>query len=183
MKWPAAPCVIPAQLAPPEGFLEDVQRVADRHYKVLAGEDEDEIFDEDNTLSTSVFPLCAGRGPVTPHIDEMDGEAAGRLVYGWVIKSEGHRLHVEGKTPPEGLELKAGDVYVIEPLVRHWTTAPNWWSELIFAVAVTPPETRTPKKLAEDYFWSVHKALSDHEFAKKKAAADEYASYRGIGSI
>lgn len=178
--WPAVPCVIPTKTLPTEGLMEMVQRVALKHY---ADDPEGELTGEEGSLSTHVFPLCAGRGSVTPHVDDLDGEAEGRLVYGWVLKSEGHRLHVEGKTPPEGLLLSAGDVYVIEPLVRHWTVAPHWWSELIFAVAVVPPEERSPEKLAHDYFWTVLKAVNDHEHEQARREAEERAAYHSIESL
>lgn len=169
------PTVYPVRVLPSAPVLAWVQGLADAHY---AGDTE--AYDDESTLSLAVNPLCASLGPVRKHIDFLDGDAAGKLVYGWVIRSDGHKVHTEDC--PEGLLLQSGDLYCIDPLVPHWTTCPSPDSELIFAVAVTPPDSRTPKKLAQDFRMTIIVASIDQVRADRQARDNEALTFRGVSA-
>lgn len=143
------------------------QARADAHYPNAHGQ-----------LALEVGSLCASLGPVERHIDDLDGEAAGKLIYGWVLRSDGHRLHT--RDTADGWSLSVGDVYCIHPLVEHWTTCPDEDSELIFDVSIKLPHEDPPEKVAALLKQGLIMSIGEHECARKKAAADERFSYRSI---
>lgn len=144
---PLVPAVTRTRSIPSATVLDFVQATADAAYSSRTANDPQQ-------LATAVDPICAIRGPVPRHTDDMQGVAAGMRIYGLVLRSDGHVLHSE-RLPPAGIELRAGDLYCIDPFDPHWTTAPSEAAELIFAVAICPPERRTPHKLAHDFLWTV----------------------------
>jgi hypothetical protein len=166
-----APSVHSFGILPTAPVLSWVQGMADAHF---AGEGE--VYDQDSELALPVYPFCASLGAVRPHTDELDGEAVGKLVYGWVLRSDGHRVHT--LDCPDGLPLAAGDLYCIDPLVRHWTTCPTPNAQLIFMVSITPPDARTPKKLTSDFRMDAIVACIEAQRAAQREV--EVATYRGI---
>jgi hypothetical protein len=168
------PTVFPVGVYPSWSTRTWAQGLADRHFS-----GEGEGYDDEATLTLEVEPLCASEGAVRRHIDELEGEAAGKLVYGWVVRSDGHRLHTQDR--PEGLPLMEGDLYCIDPLVPHWTSCPTPRSELIFAVAITPPASHPPRKIAKGLRLNVIAAQVEHQRSAQRAAADEAFALRGVG--
>lgn len=170
-QWRNLPQVFKTRVLPPPQPLAWLQSIVDRHIAVYGEQLPIEGCD----------PFCATAGGVRPHIDELEGEAEGKLVYGWIVRSDGHMLHTEDR--PEGILLEAGDLYCIHPLVRHWTTAPLLSSQLIFGVQVTPPEARTPRKLAEDYRMTLIVASVEAMRAAQMGEQAERFRFRGIESF
>jgi hypothetical protein len=109
-------------------------------------------------FETDAFEICAAKGPVKPHTDDHPG-TDGMRIHGLVLRSDGHRLHTDALHAAgvvEGIELKAGDLYVMDVTDRHWTTVPEgaYDAQLIFSVYIMAEDGRKPKALAHDIFWS-----------------------------
>lgn len=156
--------------------MEWVQRVATLHHEEGGGS-------EDGELSTAWFPICASLGPVAGHIDTFDGEEIGKLIYGLVLKSDGHVLHT--RSHPEGMPLSVGDLYSLDPHDWHWTTCPNADSELIFAATFlhhTDPRYGKPNKIAHDLRWEVLAQSIECARQVRRELEIDQAAMRGVGS-
>lgn len=62
-------------------------------------------------------------GHVNPHTDDQTADMA---IVGFVLDADGHKL-VHGD---QALELRIGDIYVLNPLERHGVLAPHHLSTL-----------------------------------------------------
>lgn len=98
------------------------------------------------SADTELRDLCASKGPVRIHTDVG---RPGMFVVGMVWRSDGHRLHV-GIGDKEGTELRAGDFYMLDPKVPHWTDCPSPDGWLIFSPHITLLDKRSVRKLASD---------------------------------
>jgi len=108
---------------------------------------------DDETADTYLPGLYACRRAVERHQD-LEGAKPGMHVYGLVIRSDGHRLHsdrLDAAGCPEGLPLKAGDFYDLDPYDPHWTTIPAGVAaaDLIFYVEGEMPDDRSLGEVAE----------------------------------
>lgn len=175
------PRIIPKQELPTPEIMALVQRVADRHYEEGPG--------EDSELSTERYPICASLGPVTAHTDEFEGQSIGKLIYGLVLRSDGHLLHTDSMGG-HGFPISTGDVYELHPFDRHWTTTPDPEGQLIFAAAFIGPDDsrfRRLERIAHDLRWETLKAMIEFESDMEKAAkldkAMERERLRGIASV
>lgn len=135
---------------PTPGLMAWAQRIADDAYGTARL--------VHHGFETDAFEICAARGPVRPHTDDHPG-TDGMRIHGLVLRSDGHRLHTDALHAAgrkEGLELKAGDLYVMDVADRHWTTVPDGsdGAQLIFSVYIMAEDGRKPKDLAHDIFWS-----------------------------
>lgn len=144
------PRIVPQRLDLPAAVMEWVQGVAERAYAAPRSGNE--------LLETDAVQVCAIKGPVPRHTDNHPG-TSGMTVVGQVLRSDGHVLHTEAMGG-EGHELRAGDVYFIDPGDPHWTTVPpdRPEAELIFTVYIMFEDARTPAKLAHDFRWELIKA-------------------------
>lgn len=62
-------------------------------------------------------------GHVNPHVDDQTSDVA---IVGFVLDADGHKLvHAD-----QALELRIGDIYVLDPLERHGVLAPHHLSTL-----------------------------------------------------
>jgi hypothetical protein len=137
-------------------------------------------------------PLNACMGMVKPHVDiDIDANMA---VFGWIMRSDGHRLFVDPRTLPDrGLikrndnifDLDAGDVYCIDPTYQHATLA-RMDAQLIFCATFVDWDTRKdtpPADIAEALTEQLEASLDIHERAMERIKAEERFSYRGIEPI
>lgn len=62
-------------------------------------------------------------GHVNPHVDDQTSDTA---IVGFILDADGHKL-VHGD---QALELRIGDIYVLNPLERHGVLAPHHLSTL-----------------------------------------------------
>lgn len=131
-----APSVYHLGILPPAPCMAWVQRLAD---DVISGAYED----PDSAIATESHLFAATNRAVPRHVDTE--AAPGQLVFGWVLRNDGHVLRVEGVPFP--LALPVGCLYVIDPLVHHWTEGSG---QLIFSPHIMNPDARTPKKLLMD---------------------------------
>lgn len=98
--------------------------------KIVAQHEEDWGLDDDEGVGVS-GSLCAMRGRVRMHVDD---EYAGHLFVGVILLAEGeHRLVVDGQE--EASLLSTGDVYVLDPLIRHGTSCQDPDALLMFVVS------------------------------------------------
>lgn len=160
----------------PPMVKEFVQSAADYHY--ANGSDEAE-------LSTDHYPICASRGAVRPHTDDLEMEAIGKRIFGLVVRSDGHHLH-SLSLGDNSIALHEGDVYSLDPFDRHWTTCPSGDSELTFVctfLAPADPRYNDIPKIAHDLMWETIKASVDAKREKRDEAENDRVRYRGIEPI
>lgn len=139
----ARPQVLRLKQKVPQPALDWAQSKADEAYATPRP--------KDGQLETASVRVCASKGAVPPHTDDHPG-TEGRMIVGLVLRSDGHVLHTDHA--PEGRPLEAGDLYIIDPRDRHWTTCPTDDSQLIFTVYIMELD-RSPKKLAHDFMWEL----------------------------
>lgn len=149
------PIVIRGQPLPGIDILRMVDRVVEHHF------DEDGNFHgEEGELSTDCYPICACEGPVPAHVDNMEGHHLGKLIYGLVLRSEGHVLRTVSQIDAglNGILLQPGDLYELHPLDRHWTHTDTPGGKLVFAAAfISQDDDRFGQleKIAHDLRWEV----------------------------
>lgn len=159
----------------PVALKQFAQSTADRHYEFMSDEE----------LSTEHYPVCASRGAVRPHIDEFGGEELGKRIFGYVVRSDGHRLHTVSLAG-ESIELHEGDLYSLDPHDRHWTSCPSPDSQLIFVCTFLPlddPRFDNAFKLVHDLQWETIKASVDAMRMGRKALTENAERYRGVEPI
>jgi len=143
---PFVPIVHDFGLVLDEALLRDAQALADEALSL--------DFDEDiDTYPTKVHGLYVCPMPVRRHQD-LEGAERGMLVRGLVLRSDGHRLHSQRLNAAgigEGILLKAGDFYELDPYDFHWTSVPEGpeHPQLLFHVEGDLPDRRTPQYIAE----------------------------------
>jgi len=108
---------------------------------------------EVDTAKTDLHGLYVCQRAVERHQD-LEGAEHGMHVYGLVIRSDGHRLHsqrLDDAGVPEGLPLRAGDFYDIDPYDPHWTTIPDGVAEamLLFYVEGEMPDEQPLDEVAD----------------------------------
>lgn len=77
--------------------------------------------DEDGFALSGDFWRFSGH--VNPHVDDQTSDMA---IVGFILDADGHKL-VHGD---QALELRIGDIYVLNPLERHGVLAPHHLSTL-----------------------------------------------------
>lgn len=88
--------------------------------------------DEDGfALSGDLWRFC---GHVNPHVDDQSADHA---IVGFILDADGHKL-VHGD---QALELRIGDIYVLNPLERHGVLAPHHQSTLTLFIQPVRIET------------------------------------------
>lgn len=98
-----------------------------------------------DTITTPIPGVHVCPKAVEPHQD-LNGAKPGMLVRGLVLRNDGHRLHSQRLNQSgmrEGLPLKAGDVYEIDPYDEHWTTTPD---DVEYPILVILVEGHMPKE-------------------------------------
>lgn len=73
-------------------------------------------------------------GHVNPHVDDQTADTA---IVGFILDADGHKL-VHGD---QALELRIGDIYVLNPLERHGVLAPHYQSTLTLFIQPVRIET------------------------------------------
>lgn len=79
-----------------------------------------DVDDEGFALSGDLWRFS---GHVNPHVDDQTSDIA---IVGLILDADGHKL-VHGD---QALELRIGDIYVLNPLERHGVLAPHHLSTL-----------------------------------------------------
>ena len=79
-----------------------------------------DVDEEGFALSGNLWRFC---GHVNPHTDDQSADMA---IVGFILDADGHKL-VHGD---QALELRVGDIYVLNPLERHGVLAPTHLSTL-----------------------------------------------------
>lgn len=79
-----------------------------------------DVDDEGFALSGDLWRFS---GHVNPHVDDQSSNVA---IVGFILDADGHKLvHAD-----QALELRVGDIYVLDPLERHGVLAPHHLSTL-----------------------------------------------------
>ena len=163
------------ELPAPE-IMKIVQKIAKRHFEEGTG--------EDGELSSECFPICASPGAVMAHVDTFGGEENGKLIYGLVLKSEGHVLHTDAMKAAGitlGFPLHPGTIYELHPYDRHWTETTTPGGELIFAASFIPAHDvrfGDLPKMAHDLRWEVMARTVEWKSREDRRAAEERERYR-----
>lgn len=174
------PSVLSGQPLPSDEMMTMIDRVVADHFS-----EEGNFHGEESELSTNCYPICACRGGVPAHVDVMGGHERGKLIYGLVLRSEGHVLRTDAMVYEglPGILLKPGDLYELHPLDRHWTRTDQPDGELVFAAAFieqVDPRFGKHEKMAHDLLWETMASVTDwcEERDRRAAVLAEQERFR-----